>query len=100
MLVLTGTLRLPPENRDAFRPVMDAMLSASRAEPGCISYAYAWDVQDEGLVHVAERWRDRAALDEHFGTPHLAKWREEGARLGTYDRNLTIFEVVGEGERL
>ena len=41
---------------------MRAMVEASRAEDGCLGYSYAEDVLEPGLIHVAERWRDRAAL--------------------------------------
>lgn len=63
MLLVVGTVCLPPENLDDARPVMARMISASRAEDGCEEYAYAEDILDAGLIHVKELWRDRAALD-------------------------------------
>lgn len=66
MLLIVGTIRLPPENLDAARPVMRRMVEASRAEPGCLDYGYAEDVLDPGLIHVKELWTDQAALDRHF----------------------------------
>ena len=45
---------------------MAEVVAASRAEDGCIDYAYAEDMLDPGLIRVIEAWRDQAALDRHF----------------------------------
>ena len=93
MLVITGTIRLPAERLDEARPAMQRMISASRAEPGCIDYSYAQDVLDAGLIHVTEVWSDRAALDAHFRSPHIADWRASWAALGIGERNLMLYEA-------
>ena len=41
MIVIEGTVRIPPENVERARAVMEQMIRASRAEPGCIDYAYS-----------------------------------------------------------
>ena len=96
MIVVTGTIRLPAGGLARALPAMAAMVTASRAEPGCIAYAYAQDLFDPALIHVVERWRDRAALAAHFHTPHLAAWRAQFADLGITDRMLELVE--GEAE--
>jgi quinol monooxygenase YgiN len=40
-LPIIGTFRLPPDRLAAARPVMQRMIDASRAEPGCLAYGYA-----------------------------------------------------------
>ncbi|MDQ1231443.1 MULTISPECIES: putative quinol monooxygenase [unclassified Sphingomonas] len=92
-LLIIGTVRLPPENLDAARPVMRAMVEASRAEPGCLDYGYAEDVLDPGLIHVTEMWADQAALDRHFASPHIARWRAAWPSLGLGERNLRLYGV-------
>jgi len=74
-LIVAGTVRVPPEHLDGFRPHMVAMMTATRAEDGCGAYSYAEDVTQPGLIHVFEVWRDQAALDAHFKTDHMANWR-------------------------
>ncbi|RWM12059.1 putative quinol monooxygenase [Mesorhizobium sp.] len=96
MLLIIGTIRLPSERLAEARPAMEKMISASRAEPGCLEYSYAQDVLDAGLIHVCEAWRDRAALDAHFKSSHIAEWRASWAELGIGDRKLTLYEA-GEG---
>ena len=96
MLVIAGTVRVPPEALPRFLPKMLAMLSASRAEDGCETYSYGFDARDEGLIRVFEIWRDAAALDAHTKAPHMAPWRAAGAELGVFDRKLSLYEVASE----
>ncbi len=93
MLLIIGTIRLPADLLDAARPIMASMVEASRAEAGCLEYSYAEDVLDPGLIHVKERWTDRAALDEHFKSTHLANWRADWPSLGVGARDLDLYEV-------
>ena len=96
MLIVAGTVRVPAQRLDAFRPHMSQMLAASRAEDGCLDYSYAEDVTDPGLIRVFERWRDQAALDAHFSTPHMARWRAAWPAFGVSDRRLFAYEVASE----
>jgi len=96
MLIVAGTVRVPAENLDAFRPHMVRMMAASQAEDGCLDYNYAEDVTHPGLIRVFERWRDRAALEAHFLTPHLAAWRAAWPSFGVSDRRLFAYEVTDE----
>jgi quinol monooxygenase YgiN len=97
VILVVGTVRLPPEKLAEARPVMARMIAASRAENGCIDYAYAEDVLDPGLIRVTELWRDRDTLERHFQTDHIAAWRATWPALGIADRNLRRYEV-GEPE--
>ncbi len=95
-IIIAGTVRVPAQNADALRPHMARQLAASRAEDGCITYSYGFDVEDPGLIRVFEVWRDQAAVDAHFKAPHMATWRAAGAELGVSDRNLSLYEVAAE----
>ena len=48
------------------------MIEASRAEPGCGGYDYAFDLLEPDLMRVRELWKDEQALKDHFATPHMA----------------------------
>ncbi|MBX3485912.1 putative quinol monooxygenase [Phenylobacterium sp.] len=95
-ILIAGTVRVPPENLARFQPHMEAMLAASRAEDGCLTYSYAVDVAEPGLVRVFEAWRDQAAIDAHFQTAHMAEWRAAWPQFGVSDRNLSLYEVASE----
>jgi quinol monooxygenase YgiN len=96
MLIVAGTVRVPSENVDRFRPHMAAMMAASQGEAGCLDYNYAEDVTKPGLIHVFERWESQAALEAHFQTPHMATWRAGWPSFGVSDRRLIAYEVASE----
>ena len=93
MIVIEGTVRIPPENLERARPVMEQMIRASRAEPGCLDYALTEDPLDPGLIRVYEHFVDEAALAFHRATPNMATWRAACAALGAYGRDLSSFDV-------
>jgi quinol monooxygenase YgiN len=97
VILVLGTIRIPTGSLDIVRPAMATMIDASRREDGCLAYTYSLDVLDNGLIHVVEKWRDRAALNAHFTTAHLMEWRQRFGQLGITDRNLRLFEIT-EGE--
>ncbi|MFX9042805.1 putative quinol monooxygenase, partial [Acinetobacter baumannii] len=63
MVVVEGWVRLAPEDIARFTPAAVEMMRASRAEPGCIDYAFAVEVGQPGLLRIIEKWKDQAALD-------------------------------------
>ena len=75
MVIVTGRFELAPEDRAAFIASKEDGMRSSRAEDGCITYVFAADPIEPGLVHLYERWASRAALDAHIagmrsrGTP-------------------------------
>jgi quinol monooxygenase YgiN len=95
-LIVAGTVRAPKENIEPLRRHMLEMMTRTRAEDGCLTYGYAEDVAEPGLIHVFERWRDQAALDAHFHTPHMAAWRAVFPTFRVTDRDLVLYEVASE----
>lgn len=93
MIIVVGSFRVPPSMVEVVKPAMEAMILASRAEEGCIEYAYAFDVLDTGLVRVSEKWRDRETLQAHFRTAHIAEWRAQVSALAVSERELTAHET-------
>jgi len=93
MLLIIGTIRIPPAMLVRARAAMQLMVLASRAEDGCLDYAYAEDVLEPGLIRVSEAWSDQATLDAHFASDHLAEWRNAWPALGICDRDLGLYEV-------
>lgn len=71
MVVLVAKIKLKPEAYDTFIALAEGMLAPSQAEQGCISYEYFISQSDRTEVVFVEEWADRAALDDHFQTPHF-----------------------------
>ncbi|MGH6956507.1 MAG: putative quinol monooxygenase [Caulobacteraceae bacterium] len=97
-LIVAGAVRVPPRNLAGLRPHMLEMIAATRAEDGCLAYSYAEDVAEPGLVRVFEHWRDAAALEAHFATAHIERWRAAWPSFGVSERRLFAYEVASQRE--
>jgi len=98
MLILAGSVRLPPEKLEEARPVMQRMIEASRAEDGCIAYSFAEDLLEPGLLRIFEVFRDRAAQQLHAQSQHMKDWRAAWPALGIGERQITHYEVSSAAE--
>ncbi len=76
MIIVTGHARTKPGGVKRLGDANRTMIAASRAEEGCLAYSYGVDLTDPDRLIVLEYWRDQAALDAHFTTPHMAEWRK------------------------
>ncbi len=92
MILVMGTFRMPPENVALALSAAAQVVNATRAEDGCIAYSYAQDLFDPGLIHVSEKWRDRAALAAHARSAHMQEWIAARAGLNLSDRDIRVFE--------
>ena len=94
MIILAGTIRIAEGQRDAALEPMRRMVEATRAEPGCISYAFALDVLDDHLVRIFEVFRDEQALAAHRASSHMATWRAAMATAGVGGRDMWQYVVT------
>ena len=95
MLILAGSVRLAPGTRPEAQASLEAMVEATRAEPGCIGFAFSFDALDEHLLRVFEIFEDEAALEAHRTSAHMAEWRAATVRLGIGDRDMSEYIVSG-----
>ncbi|MDP4540934.1 putative quinol monooxygenase [Qipengyuania sp. DY56-A-20] len=93
MIQINGTLKLAPDTLSKGREAIVAMVRASRAEDGCLEYGFAQDLTDPDVLYLVERWRDRAALDAHSASPHMAEFKRAMAANPAMERDLRIFET-------
>ena len=94
MILITGQYRMPAATLDEARAVIARVITATRAEAGCLAYSHAEDVCEAGLFRICESWSDRDALKQHFDQPHMKTFQAERAALGVTDREVTLHEVV------
>jgi quinol monooxygenase YgiN len=80
-VIISGTWDVDPAHREDFLKVVEAVTAPSRAEAGCVKYWFSASLEDPNRFHLFECWQDQAALDEHFQTPHLLKFREDVGKL-------------------
>jgi len=97
VIIVQGTARLKPEDMPKLREIAAWMLPATRAEPGCITYTFAEDLLDPGLLVIAERWESEAALQAHFASAHMARFN--GALGGLKPEAARVLSYVASDER-
>ncbi|MCC6920319.1 MAG: antibiotic biosynthesis monooxygenase [Alphaproteobacteria bacterium] len=95
MIILAGSFRLNADKLEDAKAPIAAIVAGSRSEPGCVAYSFGHDPVEPDVVHVFEVWKDRAALDYHRQTAHMAEWRKAHAVIGMHDRRLAIYDVAG-----
>lgn len=79
MLYVIATFTVKEGSAQITKDNVGFAIEATRKEAGCISYDLNQNIDDENTFTFVERWETRAHLQDHFNTPHFAKWREIGA---------------------
>lgn len=57
------------------------MARATRADPGCVSYTFAADVENPDTIVCTEVWTSREALDAHMTHAHTAAFLDATGEL-------------------
>lgn len=99
MIQINGTIKLGSTIDAATQKAIIEMVRASRDEDGCLDYAFARDLADPDTLVLFERWRDRAALDSHMRSPHMAEFQKVMTANPPISRDLRIYET-DDGEPL
>lgn len=61
-IIVSGSLRVDPAERDAYLEARVPILAHARDAPGCLDFSLSADLLDAGRVNVYERWRSREDL--------------------------------------
>ncbi|MEM8753750.1 MAG: putative quinol monooxygenase [Pseudomonadota bacterium] len=93
MIVITGEIELHPEDAWPAFYVALRMMEASAKEEGCLAYRFYSDLLNPRRLRLYEEWRDQAALDAHFASPHMAEFQREIEGFRILDRKIKRFEV-------
>ena len=95
--MISGTIPINPDQRDAAIAAATVMQHATLAEPGCNVYRFSFAIDDPGLVCIQEEWVDQAALDAHFASPHMAVFGSEMRNFVAGPGLLTKYIVASSG---
>ena len=93
MIQIIGTIKLGRTIDAATRKAIVEMVRASRAEDGCLDYAFATDLADPDTLVLFERWRDQSALDAHGKSAHMAEFQKVMADNPPASRDIRIYET-------
>ena len=96
MILVTGHLRLSPEDFDRIRDVATRTMEETRKEKGCILYAFGEDLIEPGVLRIVERWEDWASLEAHGKAPHMDAWRAGLAEVTIIEKDVVAHEAGEE----
>jgi quinol monooxygenase YgiN len=78
MIILMGYVHLNPSDVDEFTADVQAVASSTRAEKGCLFYAFTLEDARAGRMLTVQRWQDQESLtahvERHETAPFLKKW--------------------------
>jgi quinol monooxygenase YgiN len=97
MLIVAGEIEVDPAKREQAIAAAREVMEATRREPGCRSYVFSADLADPGRFRVFEEWESQAALDAHFGSPHMAVFQKQVGGLGVRSMRIQKYEIAKVG---
>ncbi len=62
MIIIAGTLRVDPADRDTYLEVVALATTMARRAPGCLDFAHSPDPVEPNRINIYERWES----DEHL----------------------------------
>lgn len=72
-IILNVHFQAAPGHEKELAAQLHAMVSPSRAEPGCLVYELHLDPEDPAKFMFYEKFASQAALEHHLATPHLQR---------------------------
>ncbi len=92
-IVVSGVIRLDSEDFDAALALIEPLVAATTAEPGCVEYDYWVDPRDRGRVRVFEEWESDDAIAAHSASDHMKTFFAGMVKLRISSVELSRFEV-------
>jgi quinol monooxygenase YgiN len=77
MIIVIITMNVLPEKNLEVMQTLLSMIEPTGKEPGCLSHAVFFDIEDKNLLRLLEEWETRTDLDNHI------KSNRFGVLLGT-----------------
>ena len=93
-LIIAASVKIKPEKVSEFIEQTKSLIESSRAEEGCISYTLYQSPTDSTVFIFFEEWKDQAAIDFHFNTPHFKNFAPISQDCASEPTKLKIYEAV------
>ncbi len=81
-------------DREAVDEILGHLSTASRKEPGCISYVPHFVEGESCTILIYEQYEDEAALDHHRATPHFHQYAIGGLYQKMKDRQVENLSAI------
>lgn len=93
MLIVTGSVRVRPDQLERAVDLSLEHVRRSRMEPGCLYHSVHHDAEDPHRLVFLEHWADASALREHFAVPASGAFVTELAGLTDEPPEMQIYEA-------
>jgi quinol monooxygenase YgiN len=94
MLSFIVRMTFDPADRDAMGEILCPLTTASRNEPGCVSYIPHFVEGEACTVLIYEQYVDQAALEHHRGSPHFHQYAIGGLYQKMKERQMENLSSV------
>jgi (4S)-4-hydroxy-5-phosphonooxypentane-2,3-dione isomerase len=94
MVSINVILEIHPERVSDFLDCMLANAAASRLEPGCLRFEVSRQLDQSNVFALSELYRDAEAVELHYATEHVARWRALAATDVVIKRTAVRGEVI------
>ncbi|MDL5159055.1 putative quinol monooxygenase [Actinomycetospora termitidis] len=72
-LQVVALITAKPGSEELVGKALEELVTATRAEEGCLSYELNRSGADGTVFVTVEQWREQSDLDAHLQTPHIAQ---------------------------
>jgi quinol monooxygenase YgiN len=93
MLIALGDIYAQAHRRPQVAELMRSTQERVREQDGCEEYSFAEVIDDPGHFIVAQQWRDRASLNEHYRSDAFGRYQAEIGQYLVRNSELRVHEV-------
>ena len=97
-VVVVATAEAVPGREDELLAAVEALVSATHDEAGCLAYAVHRDLEDPRRLVLIERWTSAVALESHLMQPHVRAFGEAVGSLVAAPPVVTRTTPLGLGD--
>ena len=92
MIIVAGSVSVPPENSEAFMAAAADISAASRTLDGNIDYCIS--MQTPGVFRFLEIWETEEDMNAQFAAPHFGAFQAAVSELGMAGMNGKKYEIT------
>ena len=97
-MVIHSEVPLDPDSRDRALQILAEMATKSRAEAGVVDYRVTVDIEEPNTARIIEQYEDRAAVEAHESSSHLAWFQDAIEPHMSGEPELFRFDVTAKVE--
>ena len=94
MITFTVKMRFDPADHEQIREILTQLATASRTEPGCVTYIPHFLDGDISTVLIYEQYKDEHDVEFHRSTAHFKKYAIGGLYQKMLDRQVETLAAV------